>query len=1004
MKKELKTMRRFAAFVPVAALAAAGALTGCDDEAGGTGRTEGELSVSTLLVDFGEIQVGTASAQRQIILENIGGAALELDGVVPGQPFLPDVFSFDPGLDVVQPGSATTVSVGFTPTELGAVNSILVVRAREGRGEIREVAIELRGTGVTSQVTATPERLDFGNVVVNTAATRTIEVSNTSQFNAPVEFLPNSNIEICGAANISAFCIVEPTSDFPQTETFALGAGETRQLDIRFRPTVANAQERASFTLRYCAQGGACEIDISATGFSVEKAFSCEPQTLDFGAVNPESSADALVTCSATANQQVTITRAFIGGNSSPDFAQEPAVQAGTLNPPTDGNPGGSLAIPVRYSPETLGDDSGILIVETDNADPIRGRIEVPLQGSGGGPDISVTPSQVNFGLTSLLAPSQRTVIVSNTGFEDLRIEVEVDSEATGVFSSNDDSGDIIAPGQSKSIEIDFEPTAEQVFTSLMVITSNDQDNETVEVRLRGEGINLPPCNFEVSKNVVNFGVVQINRTGVRPFEIRNLSQTSRCLITSLSLGAGSDMQFELADGELTEIFIEPGAALGVPAVFAPTTPGSYSGQIEFSISNPDTPFNTVDLVGTAAESTLLIVPNDLFFGTIEIGCSARSKKVTVYNTGATQAEISEIALDSQDGVFTIRNAPEAPFTIAPGGSFTFDVGFTAPGPNPSDYAGAVELIGTFEDQDVTYIVSLQGSGDIDAVQIDEFQQLGRPEVDILFVVDDSCSMGDEQQALGENFDAFIQFAEAQALDYHIGVTATERGRTDGRLQPLGQPASNRVVTPQTQPSPRQVFLDNANVGTNGGLEVVLDAAYNALTPPLINGHNAGFLRRDAVLSIIGVTDEPEQSQRSVDFFLNFFLSIKGFRNTQQFSFSAISGGETGCSGASAAPRLVELANRSGGVEESICSQDFARTLEELAQIAFGFKSRFFLTNQPVIQTIEVLIDDERLPATEPSGQVNWTYDFSTNSVNFLPLSVPGAGSDVRIEYTAECL
>jgi len=184
-----------------------------------------ELSVSTLLVDFGEIQVGTASSQRQVILENVGGAALELDGVVPGQPFLPEVFSFDPGLDVIQPGSATTITVNFTPRELGAVNSILVVRARESRGEIREVAIELRGTGVTSQVTATPQRLDFGNVLVNTAATRTIEVANTSQFSAPVEFLPQSNIEVCGNANISAFCIEEPTSDFPETETFNPATG-----------------------------------------------------------------------------------------------------------------------------------------------------------------------------------------------------------------------------------------------------------------------------------------------------------------------------------------------------------------------------------------------------------------------------------------------------------------------------------------------------------------------------------------------------------------------------------------------------------------------------------------------------------------------------------------------------------------------------------------------------------------------------------------------------------
>ncbi|MEM9116234.1 MAG: choice-of-anchor D domain-containing protein [Myxococcota bacterium] len=988
-------------------LLAAGLATGCDDDASTDTIVQPELRVSTLLVDFGEIQVGTSSARRQIILENVGGAALELDGVVPGQPFLPNVFSYDPGLDVIQPGAATTISANFSPTELGAVNSVLIVRAREAPGRIREVAVELRGTGVTSQVTAHPERLDFGNVVVNTAATRIIKVQNTSNFSAPIEFLPNANIEVCGTANISAFCLREPSSDFViRDETFDLGPGDSRELEIRFRPTVANAQERASFTLRYCAQGGACEIDLSITGFSVEKAFSCEPQALDFGAVNPGSSADALVNCSATANQQVTVTRAYIGGNSSPDFAQSPEVMAGTLNPPTDGNPGGSLAIPVSYSPGTLGDDAGILIVETDDEDPIRGRVEVRLQGSGGGPDIEVSPRQLNFGLTSLLAPSKRSVLVSNVGFQDLRIEIDVDSDATGVFSSKDAVGDIIGSGDSRLIEIEFAPTAEQVFESLMVIESNDQDEDRVEVRLRGEGINLPACQYEVAPNVLNFGTVEINRTGVRPFEIRNLSQTSRCLITSLSLNQAldRDMVFQLPEGELTEVFIEPGAALGVPVSFSPTTPGTYAGRVDFSISNPDTPFNTVALAGSASESTLLIVPNDLFFGTIEIGCSARAKTVTVYNTGATPAEIFDLGLEALPGVFSLRNAPRPPFTVAPGGSFTFDVSFTAPGPRPSDYTGAVEIVGSYEGQDVTYIVSLQGSGAIDAVQIDEFDQLGRPEVDILFVVDDSCSMSPFQQALGENFDAFIQFAEAQALDYHIAVTATERGDTDGRFFPLGQPAANRVVTPRTAPSPRQVFLDNVNVGARGGSEVVFDAAYNALTPPLVNGHNAGFLRREAVLSIIALTDEREQSQRPVDFFLNFFLSIKGFRNTNLFSFSAIHGGETGCGQAQAGPRVTEMVQRSGGVEGSICTSDWARTLEDLSQTAVGFNSRFFLTNQPVIQTLEVLVDDDRVPATEASGQVNWTYDFSTNSVNFLPLSVPGAGSQVRIEYTAECL
>ncbi|MEM6863286.1 MAG: hypothetical protein AAF627_21295, partial [Myxococcota bacterium] len=91
-------------------------------------------------------------------------------------------------------------------------------------------------------VTVAPTDFDFGDVVVNSETTRIIDVSSSSSVAATIEFLPNANIEICGQANISAFCLVEPTSDFENNnETFPLGSGETRRLEIRFKPTVANA-------------------------------------------------------------------------------------------------------------------------------------------------------------------------------------------------------------------------------------------------------------------------------------------------------------------------------------------------------------------------------------------------------------------------------------------------------------------------------------------------------------------------------------------------------------------------------------------------------------------------------------------------------------------------------------------------------------------------------------------------------------------------------------------
>jgi hypothetical protein len=51
------------------------------------------------------------------------------------------------------------------------------------------------------------------------------------------------------------------------------------------------------------------------------------------------------------------------------------------------------------------------------------------------------------------------------------------------------------------------------------------------------------------------------------------------------------------------------------------------------------------------------------------------------------------------------------------------------------------------------------------------------------------------------------------------------------------------------------------NVGTNGsGVETWLQPALKALTAPLINADNAGFLRDEAALEVVCVTDAPDQS------------------------------------------------------------------------------------------------------------------------------------------------
>jgi hypothetical protein len=978
----------------------------CEDDTGGPSQLKPGIKTDLATIDFGDVQVGT-SKTLSLTVENTGEVALEFSAA-QGSDW-DDVFTFSVEKTIVPTAQKTFVQVTYSPEAVGPNESTLRVIPKIT--SLPPINITIRGRGATAEITTDPGRLEFGNVVVLSRKTLSLSVVNTSALEADVELKKVTNVKDCASAqpDPSTFCIAATTKPVGADGRFKLAPMERATFDVSFEPTVAGTRERGVVSFQGCASCAA--INVALDGLGIESGFRCAPSPLDFGTINPQSCGTRKVTCENIANEDVTLVSWGTSTQpaTSPDFTIAELTEALLLTT------GDKVDIDVTYCPTDLGNDEGALEIETGNPDPRRRFVQVRLQGNGGGPDIEVTPSTINFGQVSLLAPARRNILIENTGFAPLVLsELLPDADGTMSFTSPTALPGPIAPGSSAVVVVEFQPSREGRLTSRFVIKSNDADEAEKVVTLIGEGVNLPPCQFEVIPQTLGFGVVERGRTVSRAFEIRNLG-TERCLVTGLRMSRPTP-EFSLPDGELTSTFIAPGAALAIRVAYSPTAAATHNGEVEFSISSPTTPFNTVQLTGTGADATLLITPNDLDFGTIGLNCAARARTVTIYNTGSTPAQITSIALASPGNpAFTVRNLPNplpgGALTIPPGQSTQFDVGFRANTSTTTSFAAAVEIVGRYNNQPVTYIVSLNGRAAPDARQVDLFDQLGRPKADILWVIDDSCSMFEEQTSLGQNISGFLQFAQAQQIDYQLGVTTTDvEGGADGRLEPvMGNPA-DRIVTPQTQPSPEAVFVSNANRGTNGsGNEQGLQAAYLALSNPLIFGHNAGFIRPDAVLSVIIVSDEEDYSPGAVDFFANFFLSIKGFRNTNQFSLSAIVGDNpSGCNGpggnADNGSRYIDAATRTLGVIQSICTSDWSRALEDLSTTAFGFKSRFILSNQPVIQSLAVFVDGVRIDARTMSGTNNWQYDVSTNSVNFTPFATPEPGANIRVEYAVECL
>ena len=163
--------------------------------------------------------------------------------------------------------------------------------------------------------------------------------------------------------------------------------------------------------------------------------------------------------------------------------------------------------------------------------------------------------------------------------------------------------------------------------------------------------------------------------------------------------------------------------------------------------------------------------------------------------------------------------------------------------------------------------------------------------MDILFVIDDSGSMGEEQQNLGANFPRFVEVldnyvaASGAPLDYRVGVTTTSQPLTTVVFPPPGSPVrvmmdvadgprgalltgsgcglSDPWLT-RGDPEVAAAFACVANVGTDGALvEMPLLMWELAITERVSDGTNAGFLREDALLAVVILTDEDDCSEES---------------------------------------------------------------------------------------------------------------------------------------------
>ncbi len=193
------------------------------------------------------------------------------------------------------------------------------------------------------------------------------------------------------------------------------------------------------------------------------------------------------------------------------------------------------------------------------------------------------------------------------------------------------------------------------------------------------------------------------------------------------------------------------------------------------------------------------------------------------------------------------------------------------------------------------------------AFKEDRVNLLQSRDLDLLFVIDNSGSMGAEQESLKDNFFRIIQALQGQEglPSVHIGVVSTDVGAGDACG---ANPNAGKFIKPTCANAPDDflIDLDDGNGGRTRNYTGTLEEAFQctaslgdqgcafeqpleAMKRVLTVGQSNGFLREDAFLGVVFITDEDDCSTRDLGMFGpgNLTSTLGPLRSFRCFEFGS---------------------------------------------------------------------------------------------------------------------
>ncbi len=987
-------------------------------------------------VDFGALQRGDV-VEVLALLENVGAGRLVFERaesvggsevLVNGVGSVGAPFSVTISEGALEPGATTPVSVVFRGSANARETGVVHLFFSNSTIEV-PLVLTLKALPRSSCERAFFAGLDFGGVEVGDDVRLTLDVANPT---------PRS-LEVA-------------LTDFPVGSAFrvendltrlSVAPGEVGTFVVHFNPLSEGLFLDEVTLVDAC---GPTRAKLLGTG--MRGALRASPSPLDFGFSPLSTTKDGRLTLQNFGARPVTVRQLLAA---SPFSVVNPAamlaVPGASRDPRTSQLEPGTLDVPLRFTPSSLGRVMGQLTMATSlRAQPT---LAVPLAGTGGAPVIDV-PAVLDLGRVAF-APFQQGVAwallpVKNLGSQPL----EFPAMPTTVTAANPESreadlcvGEFAAqrcqpavlralqPGETFDLPITVAPSSLVVGVDGsqswdVELTSNDPRRPRVTTRVRVLPRNLPPC-LATASGPLDFGVVSEVLPKERAFRFCNAAPPSsmdQCLVSRVDVLPGARDTFSI-DAPVSDRLLGPGECLSVTVTArqagpVPAQPTTVVGALRV-VTSGSLPMVDVPLRATQAVSCLVVDPTPLDFGPVTVGCQSVERTVRLFSRCGQPVVVSAMSV-VDDGAAGVGGPPRFSLVTAPSvgtlpGCDQTLVGCRTQGAavnvqlryrpdRAGSDLGALRIVTTQGAAQLEHVLVVKGEGVLGARVTDQLP-VGTPrQADVVLLIDGSPSFDLLRPIVGPQLQVLADWAVDAGVDARLAATVisevesnTCRQCGSGRFNrtDAGAPFVSTSATDFAARAPELLVVSSSD-----GREDFSTNVLDAFSAPRIFGSNAGVLRAGASLGVLTVWDYGQLGPDGPAL-LPALSAVKGANRSDLLTVSVVTRGLLGPAPDSCGQLPLPpdpLVTATSSAQANYCTAGMGPALASVAPAVFGRRDRVWLRGTPAPAGIaSVVLGGAPLPATL------WRYDAATNTVVLEDTAVPRApGSTLDVTYELACL